>query len=94
MINQAIFYGLLCLTFLWVNLWASIRIIAYLQSRGEKASMFSGGFFVKGKIFQYLPLYKRHTQKETGKTGSLYYIFTISFILFIISMIAGLMKIS
>ncbi len=72
-------FGSLCLVFLWINLWASIRIIAYLKSRGEEASLFKKGFFIKGRIFRYLGRYKSLTTQEYGRAGKWLPVFYLSF---------------
>ncbi|MBC2837811.1 hypothetical protein [Robiginitalea sp. SC105] len=62
----------------------------YLKSRGREVSLFDSGFFIKGKIFRYLPLYKEVTLREKGKTGSLYYQFYLSFVLAMAFLLLGL----
>ncbi len=92
--NTVILIGLVTLIFIWINLWVSTRIVNYLKSKGIKASMFSSGFFVKGKIFKYLPEYKKVSLEHDGKVGHLYYSFYISFILGLVFLGLGLFLIS
>ena len=89
-----IFTGIIALIFIWWNLWVSMKIIKYLKSKGEEASLFKNGIFVRGKIFTYLPLYKRLSLKADGKVGQLYYNFYVSFILFLASLLLGLVLVS
>jgi hypothetical protein len=89
-----ILIGLLTLILIWLNLWASTRIITYLKSKGIQASMFRNGIFIKGKIFKYLPVYKKTSLEHDGKVGHLYYLFYTSFILSLLSFGLGLLLIS
>ncbi len=90
--NTSIVFGLITLAFVWYNLFVSIAIIKYLRSMGKEASLYRCGFFVKGKIFAYLPVYKESTLKNNGKTGGLYYQFYLSFLLALIFLILGLLS--
>ncbi len=92
--NTPVIFGLIALAFLWYNLYVSTAIIKYLKSRGEDASLFDGGVYVKGKIFKYLPLYEEHTYRETGRVGGLYTQFYISFAGLMISLLIGLMSLA
>ena len=92
--NPAIIIGIICLLFIWWNLLVSVRIMRYLKSKGQKVSLFDNLFFVKGKIFAYLPLYKKISQEEDGKTGPLYLKFYFTFSLFILFLITGLIVVS
>lgn len=92
--NTIIFIGLITLIFIWLNLWISTRIINYLKSKGVKASMSRHGIFVKGKIFKYLPLYKKISLEHDGKVGHLYYLFYTSFALALLFFGIGLVLIS
>jgi hypothetical protein len=89
----AIFIGVITLLLIWLNLWVSIQIIHYLKSKGEEVSLFNGMLFVKGKIFKYLPLYKKITFEEKGKVGGLYTAFYITFFLFLIFFALGVMMV-
>ena len=86
----AIILGVIMLFFVWWNLWISTKIIKYLKSKGENASMFSHGIYVKGKIFKYLPMYKKLTMDSTGKLGPLYSLFYISFFFMLIILLFGI----
>lgn len=92
--NVPIIFGLLALAFLWYNLYVSTRIINYLKSKGEDASLFNGGVYIKGKIFKYLPLYEEHTYKEKGRVGGLYTQFYISFAGLMISLFIGIVGVA
>lgn len=86
--------GIIALGFLWWNLWISTKIIKYVKGKGEEASLFNNGIFVKGKIFSYLPLYKKLSLEENGKVGQLYYNFYISFIMFLVFFLVGLVMVT
>ncbi len=92
--KSVIIIGIIALGFIWWNLWISVKIIKYIKSKGEEASLFNNGIFIKGKIFSYLPLYKKLSLKEDGKVGQLYYNFYISFIMFLAFLIAGLIMVT
>lgn len=92
--NTPVIFGLLALAFLWYNLYITTRIIKYLKSKGENASLFNGGVYIKGKIFKYLPLYEEHTYREEGKVGGLYTLFYISFVGLIISLLLGMASVA
>ena len=94
MIKTIIIIGLATLIMLWVNLWISVRIIAYLKGKGENASLFTNSIYVKGKIFRYLPLYKRISKETDGKVGGLYYAFYGSFVLILLFLMMGIILIS
>ncbi|MEJ2584683.1 MAG: hypothetical protein P8Z38_06450 [Robiginitalea sp.] len=51
-------------------------------------------FYIKGKIFKYLPLYEELTFQEDGKVGGLYTQFYISFVGFLISLFLGIASIA
>ncbi len=85
-----ILIGIATLILIWANLWISIRIIAYLKEKGEEASLFTNRMFIKGKIFSYLPLYKKISQETDGKTGPLYYAFYGSFLLFMLLLLIAI----
>ena len=89
----AIVFGVLALVLIWWNLWISIQIVKFLKSEGQDASLFRNGFFVKGKIFEYLPKYKELTMGKTGKTGKYYVQFYVSFIGMLIMLLFGILAI-
>jgi len=76
-----IIIGIIILIFIWWNFWVSIQIVKYIKRKGEKVRLFKNFLFVKGKIFKYLPVYKKLTIQENDKVGQLYYYFYLSFIL-------------
>jgi len=88
--SLAIIFGLITLVFIWLNLWISIKIIKYLQGKGQEVSLFNGGFYVRGKIFMYLPLYKKISKESEGKVGNLYVNFYITFFLMVMFFIFGI----
>ena len=92
--NTPVIFGLIALAFLWYNLYVTTAIIKYLKSKGEDASLFKGGIYIKGRIFKYLPLYEEHTYRENGKVGGLYTQFYISFAGLIISLLIGIVSVA
>lgn len=90
----AIVFGVLALVLIWWNLWISIQIVKYLKKEGEDASLFQKGFFIKGKIFEYLPKYKELTIKKTGKAGRYYSLFYITFIGMLVMLLFGILAVS
>ena len=88
-----ILVGVMTLFLIWLNLWVSIKIINYLRRKGEEVSLFNGRLFVKGKIFKYLPLYKKITLEENGKVGGLYTAFYVTFFLFLLFLVSGIMMV-
>lgn len=89
--DRAVFFGFLALLMLWYNLYVSTGIIRYLRAKDPTVSLFNGGFFIKGKIFTYLPRYRERTLKETGTVGSLYVQFYFSFILLVVFLVLGIL---
>ena len=89
-----IILGIITLLFIWWNLCISTKIIKYLKSKGEEVSLFNNMIFVKGKIFMYLPLYKKLTIKEDGKVGQLYHTFYLTFILSLVFLVLGVIMVS
>ena len=86
----AIILGVIALFIIWWNLWISVNIVKYLKREGNDASLFSHGIYVKGKIFRYLPLYRKLTLEKNGKVGNLYSLFYISFISMLIVLLFGI----
>jgi hypothetical protein len=82
--------GVITLLLIWWNLWISIKIVKYLNEKGQDASLFRHGFFIKGKIFRYLPLYRKLTLEKTGNVGRLYSLFYVSFILMLAVLLIGI----
>lgn len=91
--TSVIIIGIITLLLIWWNLSVSIKIIEYLKIKGEKVSLFNNVFFVKGKIFKYLPLYKKVTLEIEGKVGSLYHTFYLTFILFMLFLGVGIIMV-
>jgi hypothetical protein len=89
-----IIVGIITLLLIWWNLSVSIKIVEYLKSKGEKVSLFSNVIFVKGRIFKYLPLYKKVTTEKDGKIGPLYNTFYLSFILSLVFLGIGIVLVS
>lgn len=69
----------MALFLIWWNLWVSREIVIYLNKKGERVSLFKFGFFIKGKVFSYLPLYRKRSLEEEGQVGKLYWQFYFSF---------------
>jgi hypothetical protein len=86
----AIIIGVITLLFIWWNLWVSTKIVKYLKNKGEDVSLYNNGFFVRGKIFKYLPLYRKLSIEDTGKVGQLYITFYITFFTFLAFLIFGI----
>ena len=80
--------------FLWWNLAISVRIMNYLKEFYKGASLFNHGIFVRGKIFQYLPLYRRITLEKDGKVGSLYFSFYATFFMAMFSLVMGIIVVA
>lgn len=91
--TSVITIGVITLVLIWYNLRISIEIINYLKHQNQEVSLFNGGFFVKGKIFTYLPLYKKVTLEAEGKVGPLYYSFYVTFVLFMLSLGIGIIMV-
>jgi hypothetical protein len=87
-----VIYGIICLIFIWLNLYISTQIVSYLKKHGYDASLFTNGFYVRGKIFKYLPAYKETTNKLEGKIGSLYAMFYFSFMGLCFFLLMGLLN--
>lgn len=90
---MVIITGLLCLFFIWWNLSISNKIIKYLKIKGEEVSLFNDGFFIGGKIFKYLPLYKKTTLENDGKVGRLYSKFYLTFFIYLVLLIIGIIMV-
>lgn len=88
MMKQNILLVIGLITFLLIlwNLFISIRITAYLNKKGIPARIAHR----RGYIFRYLNVYRQLTIEESGKTGSLYRWFIISFTLFSMTLLSGI----
>lgn len=87
---EAITIGFIILFFLWWNLAISVKIVDYLQKYHRDISLSNYGFFVRGKIFKYLPLYKKTTLEREGKVGPLYFSFYATFFMAMICLAMGI----
>jgi hypothetical protein len=58
-----------------VFLRSTIKIHSFLKERDKEVEHF---VFINLFIFKYIKDYKTITEKETGRTGSLYYLWLIS----------------
>ena len=92
--SYSIIFGLIALIFIWYNFYVSISIVKYLKANGKEASLFTKGFYVRGKIFKYLTLYKETTIQKEGKVGNLYSQFYFSFFMLLFFLILGLISVS
>ena len=79
-------FGFLVLVFLLWNIVTSINIVKILSANGIKADL----RWLRFKAFGYAQKYKDLTLSKEGKIGSLYYHFTISMTLFIVTIIIGI----
>ncbi len=91
--NASIVIGFVLLLLIWWNLSISVRIVKYLKSQNIDASLSEHGFFVKGRIFRYLPIYKKVTIEQEGKVGALYNQFYLSFAASVILFISGVLSV-
>lgn len=91
--ESPIVFGLITLILIWYNLHLSTSIVNYLKENGSEASLFTNGFYVRGKIFKYLPLYKEISFKKKGKIGSLYYLFYYSFMGIFFFLLLGILSV-
>ena len=84
--SLVIIVGCIALIFLVWNFTISARIMNYLKKHGEKVNPATMHF----KIFDNANKYKQITLTETGKVGSLYNPFLISFIIFTFILFSGI----
>ena len=78
--NFPLIFGILALSFLYINYELSIKIIDYLKARGEKFNP----SFMRINIFKNAQLYKQFKLQENGHIGKEYYAFIITFALFVL----------
>ena len=88
--SLVIIIGFIALILLICNFIISARIMNYLKKHGEKVNPATMHF----KIFDNANKYKRITQSETSKVGNLYSTFIISFILFAIVLLSGIVLVA
>jgi hypothetical protein len=81
-----ILLGILTAILIILNLIVSIIISQVLKKHQISAKIAHG----RGAIFKYLKIYKEITVKDSGKPGSLYFLFIISFIMFLSSLFVGI----
>ena len=65
---------------------SSIMITAFLSKRGTKINY----LFIRIYIYKYVNQYRKITKEESGKVGSLFYSFIVSFILALLFAIVGM----
>ena len=81
-----ILIGILTAILIIINLIISIRISHELKRKNIDAEIAHR----RGIIFKYLKIYKQNNIEENGKPGLLYYLFIISFSLFMTSLLTGI----
>lgn len=74
---------------LW-NLYVSIQIVTYLNENNIESKI----AHQRGRIFKFLPLYKKISFEKTGKVGKLYNSFILSFVLYIIFLLIGILLVA
>ena len=84
--SLVILIGIIALVILICNFVISIRIMKYLNGHGEKINHATMNF----KIFENASKYKQLTLNETGKVGNLYNPFLISFAIFALILLSGI----
>lgn len=82
--------GLVALIFLVWNFTVSARIMNYLKKHGVKVNPATMHF----KIFDNASKYKQITRNESGKVGNLYIPFVISFVLFAVVLLSGIIMVA
>ncbi len=82
--------GVLAFIILVWNFTISVRILNYLKSRGEKVNPAT----MHVQIFDNASKYKQLTLKETGKIGNLYNVFLLSFSIFAIILLSGIILVT
>ena len=75
----AIVFGILALSFLFVNYETSIKIIDYLKLHDEKYNP----NFLRINIFKITKKYKYYKLKEEKRIGKEYYVFFGTFFMFV-----------
>jgi hypothetical protein len=88
--SLVILVGFIALIFLVWNFTISARIMNYLKGHGEKVNLATMHF----KIFDNASKYKELTLNETGKVGSLYNPFLLTFTIFAIILLSGIILVS
>ena len=88
--SLVIIVGFVALLFLIWNFTVSARIMNYLKKHGVKVNPATIHF----KIFDNAFKYKQITLNETGKVGNLYTPFIISFVLFAVVLLSGIILVA
>jgi len=85
MTTSTLFLSLAIISVL-VGMASAMRIVAYLQRRGEKINW----IFIKVMILKYIHQYHRLTTRETGKPGPLFYSYIIAMNTALVAAIIGM----
>jgi hypothetical protein len=72
---------------LFIGIGCSIAIVSFLQERGVKVNWLLIRLFLP----RYVGQYKKMTEEENGKPGSLYYIFVVCMVSAAILVVIGLL---
>ena len=83
MINVFLILAIVCVL---CGVVSSVLIIAFLFKRGNKINY----LLIRIYIYKYINQYRKITIEETGKVGSLFYSFIVSFILALLFAIVGM----
>ena len=84
--EMTILIGIITALLIIFNLIISIKISLELKKRSIDARLAHR----RGIIFKYLKIYKRYKIEENGNPGLLYYLFMITFILFMSFLFLGI----
>lgn len=82
--NGFIVVAIICL---FIGIGCSIAIVSFLQERGVKVNWLLIRLFLP----RYVGQYKKMTEEENGKPGSLYYIFVVCMVSAAILVVIGLL---
>jgi hypothetical protein len=82
-----ILLGIITAGLIIINLWISIQISQELKRHHIQANIAHR----RGVIFKYLKIYKSITTEKKGRPGSLYYLFLLTFALFMIFLLSGIL---
>lgn len=83
-------FGFFALIFLIWNFTISARIMDYLKKHGEKVNLATMHF----KIFDNAAKYKNLTIAELGEVGKHYYPFLVTFVIFAIFLLVGIILVA
>lgn len=87
MMNGFMIMAILCL---FIGIGCSIAMVSFLQERGVKINWLLIRLFLP----RYVGQYKKMTEEEDGKPGSLYYIFVVCMVSALILAIVGLLHLN